>query len=180
MIQSSKRFLGRFRRDEDGSAIVIEFMLFVPILFGAFLMAVEMGVYSMRQMQLDRGLDIAVREIRLNTSTAFEHDDIKDMICLNTGWLENCNEYLKLEMNPINPRAFASFDQDPDCIDSASEDAQAPRGFTLGLQNDVMMLRACIRFNPVFPTSGLGRGFQKDGNGMARMISTAAFVQEPN
>ncbi len=180
MMRSIRKHLNRFRRDEDGSSLVIEFMLFVPILFGAFMMAVEMGVYSMRQMQLDRGLDIAVRQVRLNTNTAFEHDDIKDMICANTGWLENCSQFLKLEMEPINPRAFAGFDQTPDCIDSADEDAQAPRGFTLGIQNEMMMLRACIRFEPVFPTTGLGRGFQKDGNGMARMTSTAAFVQEPS
>ena len=173
------RFLRGFRRDEDGSAVVIEFVLFVPILFGAFLMAFEMGIYQMRQMQLDRGLDIAVREVRLNTTTAFEHDDVKAMICANTGWLENCDSLLKLEMNSVNPRAFAQFDQTPDCLDTADEDPQPPRGFTMGIQNEMMMLRACIRFKPVFPTSGLGRSFQKDGNGMARMISTSAFVQEP-
>ncbi len=178
MITRTKNMLRRFRRSEDGSALVIEFMIFVPILFGAFLMAVEMGIYSMRQMWLDRGLDIAVREIRLNTNVAFEHDDIKQLVCDNAGWLEDCETTLRLEMNTIDPRQFAQFDQDVDCVDTA-EDAQPPRGFTLGQENQMMMLRACVRFNPVYPTTGLGRGFEKDGNGKARMVSTAAFVQEP-
>lgn len=179
MIRALKIWSRRFRRDEDGSAIVIEFVMFVPLLFAAFLMGIEMGVYQMRQMQLDRGLDIAVREIRLNTATQFDHDDIKDSICANVGWLENCSSSLRLEMDRINPRNFAAFDQDADCVDTA-EEAQPPRGFTLGQQNDMMMLRACIRFDPIYPTSGLGRSFEKDGNGKAKMISAAAFVQEPN
>ncbi|MCX7560847.1 pilus assembly protein [Sulfitobacter sp. F26204] len=173
------KILRRFRRDEDGSALLIEFAIFVPLLFGAFLMSVEMGIYSMRQMYLDRGLDIAVRFIRLNTNTKYTHDDIKQMICDNSGWLENCDETLRLEMTAINPRQFAQFDQDADCVDT-SQPVQPVRGFTLGRQNELMMLRACVRFKPVYPTSGLGHAFEKDGTGRARMISTAAFVQEPS
>ncbi|MEM6941517.1 MAG: pilus assembly protein [Pseudomonadota bacterium] len=180
MISSCINHLRRFRRDEDGSSILIEFMLFVPIIFSTFLMATEMGIYQMRQMQLDRGLDVAVREVRLNTSTQYTHDQFKDMICANTGWLEDCSTNIKLEMNTVNPRNFAAFDTTPDCLDTSDGDPQPPRGFTHGLQNDMMMLRACIRFRPVFPTSGLGRTFTTDGAGLARMTSTAAFVQEPN
>ncbi|MDF3413138.1 pilus assembly protein [Sulfitobacter sp. M57] len=173
-----RKLLRRFRRDEDGSAMVVEFALFVPLLFGVFLMAVEMGIYSMRQMYLDRGLDIAVRYIRLNTHRTFTHDDIKQMICANTGWLENCDETLRLEMTSVDPRAFARFDAEVDCVDT-SLPVKPVRGFTLGDSNQVMMLRACVRFNPVYPTSGLGHEFEKDGTGRAKMVATAAFVQEP-
>lgn len=178
MIRSVKTFLQRFRRDEDGSALVIEFALFVPILFGAFLMSVEMGIYSMRQTYLDRGMDIAVRYIRLNTSAGYTHEEIKNMICGNAGWLENCDETLRLEMVALNPRNFAQFDQTADCVDT-TEPIKPVRGFALGQQNEMMMLRACVKFDPVFPTSGLGYAFEKDGSGRARMIATAAFVQEP-
>lgn len=179
MTRPLTRFLRRFRRDEDGSALVIEFCIFVPLLFGAFLMAVEMGVYSMRQMYLDRGLDIAVRYIRLNTSTNYTHADIKKIICNNTGWLENCDQTLRLEMVSVNPRQFSAFDQDPDCVDT-SEPARPVRGFALGKANEMMMLRACIKFKPLYPSTGLGYAFEKDGTGRARMIASAAFVQEPD
>lgn len=178
MIQPIHSLLRRFRRDEDGSAMLMEFAIFVPLLFGAFLMAVEMGIYSMRQMYLDRGLDIAVRYIRLNTHQTFTHNDIKQMICDNSGWLENCDETLRLEMTTVDPRQFARFNQEVDCVDT-SQPVQPVRGFTLGRANQMMMLRACVRFNPVYPTSGLGHAFEKDGTGRAKMVSTAAFVQEP-
>ncbi|WP_386627379.1 TadE/TadG family type IV pilus assembly protein [Sulfitobacter geojensis] len=178
MIQPVHSLLRRFRRDEDGSAMLMEFAIFVPLLFGAFLMAVEMGVYSMRQMYLDRGLNVAVRYIRLNTHQTFTHNDIKEMICNNTGWLENCDETLRLEMTSVDPRQFASFDQEVDCVDT-SLPVKPVRGFTLGKSNEMMMLRACIRFKPVYPTSGLGHAFEKDGTGRAKMVSIAAFVQEP-
>lgn len=178
MIRHIKHVLRRFRRSEDGSALVIEFCIFVPVLFGAFLMATEMGVYTMRQMYLDRGLDIAVRFVRLNTDANYTHQDIKQMVCDNAGWLENCDETLRLEMVRLNPRQFAQFDQTADCVDT-SQPVQPVRGFALGRENELMMLRACVKFKPLYPTSGLGYALEKDGTGRAKMVSSAAFVQEP-
>lgn len=174
-----KTFLRRFRRDENGAALLIEFCIFVPLLFGAFLMATELGIYSMRQMYLDRGLDMAVRFIRLNTDEDYTHDSVKGLVCNNVGWLENCDTTLRLEMVRLNPRQFAQFDQSADCVDT-SEPIEPVRGFALGQENDLMMLRACIKFDPIYPTSGLGKAFDKDGSGKAKMISSSAFVQEPN
>lgn len=179
MIPRVSKFIQRFRKDECGSAPLIEFALFLPVIFFAFLMAVEMGIYQMRQVQLDRGVASAVRAVRLSTNVAFTHDDVKTIICDNTAWLEDCEDSVKLEMITIDPAAFAGFAPGVDCIDSASADAQPPRGFTLGVENQWMMIRACYRFTPVFPTSGLGRSMEKDGGGKGRMTSTAAFVQEP-
>ena len=178
MRNTLKRVLGRFRKEEDGSAMLVEFCFFVPLLFSVFLMAAEMGMYSMRQMFLDRGLDLAVRYVRLNTNVPLTHAQLKDMVCDYAGFIEDCDATLRLEMTPLNPRAFAEFNQTPDCVD-ISDDIQPVRGFTLGQQQELMMVRACVKFLPMFPTSGLGRHFEKDGSGRARMVSSAAFVQEP-
>ena len=43
----------------------------------------------------------------------------------------------------------------------------------------MMLLRACVKFKPMYPTTGLGFAWEKDGSGRARMVSMAAFVQEP-
>ena len=179
MTRPMMKFMRRFRKEEKGAALLIEFCIFVPLLFGAFLMAVELGIYSMRQMYLDRGLDIAVRHIRLNTAANHTHDQIKDIICANAGWLENCDTTLRLEMVQMTPRTFAGFNQSADCVDT-SLPIEPVRGFQLGTENDLMLLRACIKFDPVYPTSGLGASFQTDGAGQANMISVAAFVQEPS
>ena len=179
MIRPLKRLLRRFRREENGAALMIEFVIFVPLIFSTFLMAVEMGVYSMRHMFLDRGLDMTVRYVRLNTNTPLTHGQLKDMICDYSGFLEDCDSTLRLEMQPLDPRAFASFDQSADCVD-LSEPVEPVRGFILGREHELMILRACVKFKPVYPTTGLGYAAEKDGSGRMRMISSAAFVQEPN
>lgn len=179
MMHALKRRSRRFRRDEEGAAILIEFVIFVPLLFSVFLMGVEMGIYSMRHMFLDRGLDMTVRFVRLNTNTPMNHTMLKDMICDNAGFIDDCDTTLRLEMLPMNPRAFAGLNQNPDCID-LSQPVEPERGFSLGMEHQMMLLRACVKFLPVFPTTGLGYAMEKDGTGRARMVSSAVFVQEPN
>ena len=179
MIKSIRNFLGRFRREEDGQ-MLLEFAILTPLVFTAFLTAVELGFYKTRHLFLDRGLDMAVRNVRLNTGTDYTHSDIKDMVCDFAGFLNNCDSQLKLEMSPVDPRAFTELAADEDCTD-ASQPVNPSRTFVLGGQNELMLLRACYKFDPVFRTSGLGYDFATsgDGAGMAKMVSIAAFVQEP-
>lgn len=179
MIMSLKKTLRRFRKEENGGAILLEFVIFVPLIFGLFMMSVEMGIYSMRHMFLDRGLDLTVRYVRLNTNTDITHGQLKDMICDYSGFLEDCESTLRLEMAPLDPRQFAQFNQVADCVD-VSKPVTDPRGFDLGREHQLMIMRACVKFKPVFPSSGMGYALAKDGSGRARMVSTAAFVQEPN
>jgi hypothetical protein len=170
--------LRRFRKEEDGAALMLEFVIFVPLLFGIFMMAAEMGIYSIRHMFLDRGLDVAVRHVRLNTGQPLTHAQLKTLVCNYAGFIDDCDTTLRLEMKSVNPRAFAQFNQNADCVD-LSEDVQPVRGFTLGQQQELMMLRACVKFKPIYATSGLGYALAKDGSGRAQMTASAAFVQEP-
>ena len=178
MIRSLRNRLRRFRSDESGSITLIEFVIMVPLIFSTLLMSVEMGIYSMRQMFLDRGLDMTVRHVRLSTRTPPSHEELKDKICQFSGFLPDCENSLRLEMKPLNPRNFAAFDQGADCVD-ISEEVKPVRQFTHGVEHELMVLRACVKFKPVFPATGLGRAFEKDGAGKVKMISVAAFVQEP-
>lgn len=190
MIARLRSCLHRFQRDEEGH-MVIEFAIIVPAIFSMFLASVEFGLYSMRQMFLDRGLDLAVREIRLNTGldadgdgvVDLDHDAVKQKVCdyagfLNTHGSNNCDTTLRLEMQPVDPFAYVGLSSRADCVD-VTQPVNPPRGFTNGVENELMLLRACVKFDPVFPTTGLGRAFDKDGAGKAMMVSMSAFVQEP-
>lgn len=177
MIRNAMKFLRRFGRKEDGQMLV-EFALAIPLLFTLFMTSVEMGIYSLRQSFLDRGLDMAVRNVRLNTGANYTHDDIKQMVCDFSGFLPDCDVALKLEMNPINPRAFNGFAGSADCAD-VSKPVTPSRSFVHGGQHQLMLLRACYMFEPVFPTTGLGYAFTKDGTGRSKMVSLSGFVQEP-
>ena len=178
MIRQATRFLRRFRKEEDGQ-MMIEFALAIPLIFTMFLTSVEMGVYAMRQSWLDRGLDMAIRDVRLSTGANFTHKDIKDKICNYSGFLPDCDVALKLEMNPINPRTFTGFGGPADCAD-VSMPVTPSRSFVHGSEHQLMMLRACYMFEPVFPTTGLGYEFTKDGTGRVKMVSLSGFVQEPS
>lgn len=177
MIRKATKFLRRFGRREDGQ-MVVEFALAVPLLFTLFLTSVEMGIYAMRQNFLDRGLDMAVRNVRLNTGANYSHNDIKQMVCTFSGFLTDCDAALKLEMNPVNPRTFTGFGGAADCAD-VSKPVTPSRSFVHGAEHQLMLLRACYVFEPIFPSTGLGFALAKDGTGRAQMVSLSGFVQEP-
>lgn len=179
MKQRVLTMLRRFRREEKGQ-MLIEFALVIPLIFTIFMTSVELGIYQMRQMFLDRGMDLTVRLVRLNTGAAYSHNDLKQLICDFSGFLDNCDAQLKLEMNPVDLRNFTGFANGADCTD-ASQPVQPNRSFKHGGQHEMMLMRACYKFKPVFASSGLGYDMATngDGAGMAKMVSVTAFVQEP-
>ncbi|WP_111733691.1 TadE/TadG family type IV pilus assembly protein [Roseovarius amoyensis] len=169
--------LRRFLSDEDGNASV-EFVIVFPLYLALMIMSIELGFVTLRHTLLERGLDIAVREVRLGTGTVPEHDDIKQIICDNALMVVDCEQNLRLEMQPADLRAFNSLDDSVDCTD-ASEPSKPVRGFTPGQQNQLMLLRACLRFDPLFPDAALGSALETDTSGQSAIVSMTAFVQEP-
>ena len=179
MITRCKKILRRFRKEEDGAIYLIEFVILMPLIFGIFIMSWDMSLYSLRQVHLDRGLDQAVRHIRLNTRQNITHDQIKTMICQGSGYVGDCQNTLRLEMVKVNPRSFATMNPDIDCIDKSLPVTQE-RGFSLGKQHDLMLLRACLKFDPLIASTGFGFNYIVDGQGQAAMYAISAFVQEPS
>lgn len=172
----------RLSRDESGNAS-IEFVIVVPLIFIIFMTAVELGIYSFRQMWLDRGLDIAMREVRINTGNAPSHDAMKQTICANAPFIPDCLNSLKLEMTPTEPRAFSALDAQPDCVDRLQTiSSQEPPNYLTGKDHSLMLVRACVKFSPVFPMTGLGFEMVQSGDQAGQSIMTAmsAFVQEPD
>ncbi|WP_338548786.1 TadE/TadG family type IV pilus assembly protein [Roseovarius phycicola] len=177
MIRKFRSLLGRTAREEDGNA-TIEFVLLFPIYLSFIVMSVELGFITMRHTMIERGMDIAVRELRLGTGTAPQHDEIKQIVCDNALLVVNCEDNLRLEMDSANLFAFNSLDTEVDCTDQ-SEEARPVRTFTPGQQNQLMLLRACYKYDPLFPDEVLGSALQTDGAGQSAIVSMTAFVQEP-
>lgn len=173
MTDRLRRFLG----DEGGNASV-EFVLVFPLYLALMIMSIELGFVTLRHTLLERGLDIAVREIRLGTGTVPQHDQIKQIICDNALMVRDCEQNLRLEMSPADLRNFSSLDTTVDCTDAA-EPAKPVKEFTPGQQNQLMLLRACLRFDPLFPNAALGSALQTNGSGQSAIVSMTAFVQEP-
>jgi TadE-like protein len=168
---------GRFSRSEDGSA-TIEFAITFPAMLFLMLSGIELGMITLQHSMLERALDMTVRDIRLGTGTAPQHDEIKTMICARSGFIDNCAVNLRLEMIQVDPRNWVPISTEADCTDQSVE-VSPVRSFVNGLENELMILRACAKFDPVFPTTGLGKNIAKDAAGQYSLVSTSAFVQEP-
>jgi len=171
------RFLRRFALVERGVA-TLEFLLVFPMMMVIMMMGIEIGYATLNYSMLERALDQTVRDIRLGTGTAPQHEAIKDLICVRAGFINDCDATLRLEMIQIDPRNWTSIDMTPDCVDT-SEQVAPVRNFVNGLDNELMVLRACAKVTPMFPTTGLGSAMTKDGSGRYALITTSAFVQEP-
>ncbi len=168
---------GRFRGAQSGSA-TIEFVLVFPFFFMLFLSTFELGMLTARQVMLDRGVDVTVRDIRLGNIAPVTHDAVKQAICDNALILPDCVAQMRLEMRPLDPRAGAQIPARADCVDR-TDDAIPVRGFTAGTANQLMVLRACSLFDPYFPSSGLGAALVRTSGDAYALISAASFVVEP-
>ena len=170
--------LRRFRRREDGN-VTVEFVILFPIFVTMFMSTVELGMLTVRQTLLEQGLNLVVRDLQIGLTEDVDHDTIKELICdYSGGYLPDCDNALKLEMMPIDLRSYSTLPEGLDCVDRA-EEVNPVRTFTNGQANELMLLRACLKFTPIFPNAGLGRNFGKDANGDAVMFAISAYVNEP-
>ena len=196
MITRVTSYFRRLLKQEDGTASV-EFFLVFPVYLTLLFLSIELGLVTMRHSMLERGLDMAVRDIRLGTGTfAFEdivdadgnvvqtasavnHDRIVKSICDNAIVLRDCEANMILEMIPNNVRSYTSMNPDASCADR-SEEATPAYDIVPGQENELMLLRACLRYNPLFPEELLGRQIADAGiDGQALIIAKSTFVQEP-
>lgn len=159
--------------------MTIEFVLMFPLFLAVLLAGIELAVIQIRQASLERAVDIAVRQVRLSTGDAPQHDEIKNLICDLGAMIYECQTNLKLEMIKIDPSNVVFLSQTPDCTDQ-SEEAKPARNFVNGQQNEIMVLRACAKFTPFFPSSGIGQQLEQDGAGAVAFTATTFFVQEPD
>lgn len=171
------RALRRFRHDTAGSGTV-EFAIIVPLMLLILASSVELGLITVRQTMLDRAVDLTVRDIRLGTGANWQHSEIRDKICERTPLISNCAIELKLEMAQLDPYAPISIDDTPDCITSV-EEVDPVVSWVNGESNELMFLRACLTFDPVFPHVGLGADMNQDGDGRVNLFASSIFVQEP-
>lgn len=177
MIRRLANLPRAFRRDEEGTTTV-EFVIMVPFFIGLFLSSVELGLMTLRYSYLERSLDMAVRDIRLSTGHTPSHDELVTKVCDKAAVIPDCANNLKLEMVTRDPRNYVKMDENTVCTDR-SADSQPVTRFEDGSENDLMVLRACAKVKPIFPTSMIGSALRKDDAGDYALVVMNAFVQEP-
>ncbi len=177
MIRRTVTALRRFRHREDGNA-TLEFAIIIPAFLMILMSTVELGLVNIRQSQFERALDQTIRGIRLSTGAVPQHDEIRDEVCARSGFIDNCATSLRLEMVRLDPFNWTGVSAEPDCINRI-EEVQPVRNFIAGQSNQLMLVRACMKFKPVFSDWGLGASMGKDADGRVSLFAASAFVQEP-
>lgn len=190
------RKLSRFVRKEDGVAS-IEILFMLPAFFMLFMSAFEGGMLSTRHVMLERGVDLAVREVRIGRMRDPTQQELKTSICGYASIIEDCMDNLQLEMVIMDLRNWNdnTLTNNVACIDK-EEDVQPAVRFTNGDNNQLMVLIVCSLFDPVSATSTWGRsplagkvnetdsntvasGLIERSAGMYALVATSAFVMEP-
>lgn len=169
--------LRRFRRSESGSA-TLDFVLMFPAVMLIFTSSYESGVLSTRHVMLERGLDTTVRDVRIGRIPNPTHERLVERICEIASIIPDCTSNVRLEMVPRDPRNWTAPSNTVMCVDRA--DLGPPvLNFNTGLNNQLMVLRACALFDPMIPTTGLGKQIPKESGGAYALVATSAYVMEP-
>lgn len=171
------KFIRRGWRDESGVASV-EFLFALPMLMAVFTASFESGLFMTRQIMLEQSLDMVMRELRLGHYVAPDAALLKTEICSRTVIFKDCEANLTIEMRKISTTTFAMPATTATCVD-AEEEVQPVVVLQTGQQNDLMIVRACIRLTAMFPTTGVGLGLNKDSTGAYGIIATSAYSNEP-
>lgn len=168
--------LRKFLADQAGNA-TMEFVIVFPVLMWFVLTIFETGFIATRVVLLERGLDIAARDLRLGIDPTMDHDALKHRVCDSSAILANCErdlvlEVVELDINSAYPQNQAN------CIDRTGE-IEPTVTFNPGGRNRIMFVRACMIVDPIFPGLGITLGLQKDSSGGLQMVAYTAFMNEP-
>lgn len=171
--------LDRFRKKEDG-VVTMEFMLWFPVFFFLFLSSVEAGFVLAKTVMLERGLDIAVRDVRLGAPGSSQ-ETIRKKLCDNAIILSDCENSVMIELKPVDISTWSPLTNAGQCVDRDNPvDPATDPNYVTGGENELMLVRACFLIQPLFPTTGLGLQLPRHGNyGDVAIIATSAFVNEP-
>lgn len=169
--------LRRFGARQDGVASV-EFVIYLPLVLVVFMSTFESGLLMARSVMLERAVDISMRELRLGRITNPTHDTLRDHICDNAPIFTDCQNVLLLELRPVSTATWQPLGTDVTCVDR-DEVIQPVTEFNPGVPNDMMIVRACTVFDPIFPGAGLGLKLTKDATGGYQLFASSAFVNEP-
>lgn len=188
----------RFRSDDEGGVSTLEFVILAPVLFFMFFATFEAGWLMVRQVMLDRGVDMAMREVRLNIVPGITKKELRENICEEALGITNCTDNLRIEMLSLEkadedypvradgrnwPHTDVTCQEKGELIDPIV-DAES---FGSNEADVLMVVVVCVMVDPMVPgLGGLVPGIasinatleDKKANGY-KMTSFAAYKAEP-
>ncbi len=173
-----------FLQDESGTG-PIEFVFVFPVIFLIFTASFESSMYMARYVMFERAVDQVVRQIRLGNYKNMTHQNLKTTICtegMMIGSVQTCIDNMRIWMQPVNTATFAMVAPPKSCVDrSQPPNLNNPPAneFAYGTDNDIMLLRICLKEKPMFPTTLVSLNMASEPDGTYALIVTSTFVNEP-
>lgn len=162
--------------DCSGNA-TIEFVILFPVLMYMILSIAEAGSLMARSVMLDRGVELAMRALRLGLAPGITHDEMKQRICDGAFLIGDCRRAIQLELVPLS-RAGGFLTAAATCVDRTGK-IEPVINFDPGARGEIMLVRACLVVDPIFPGMGLGAMLPVDASGGVRLTAVSAFMNEP-
>jgi hypothetical protein len=175
-----------YLRAEDGTA-TIEFVFVIPIVMTIFMASFESSFYMIRHVLLERSVDQVVRDLRLGVINNLTHKKLKTAICERSVYVTSvgtCVDSMKIWLQSVDTAAFAMLAPPKNCVDRSEPINplfEPPANeFEVGSDNEIMLMRICLKEEPMFPTTIIGAGLIKDEtDGSYGLVTTSVFVNEP-
>ena len=177
MIRVIKSAISRLRKREDGNA-TIEFVMFFPMLVMILLSTVEVGILNIRNVMLEHAVDRTVRDLRLGKIKNPSQAKLRDLICSRSAVIPNCQNKLLIELRPIDTVTWAPLGSDVMCKNRDGEINPALK-LKPGASHEMVLIRVCAVFKPVFPSTKLGIRLARDELGGYALVASSAYVNEP-
>lgn len=179
MIMASGGIIRRFSKYLKANAgnATVEFVIIFPVLIWIVFSTFELGWMTTRQMMLDRGVSLTIRDLRLGKIPNPTHDTLKDLVCERATILRDCKNSIFMELVPMS-LSDGLPTTSTQCIDRTGE-IDPVESFTSGVEEDIMFVRVCVVVDPLMPGMGVGAGLNLLNGGGFAMVAFSAYKREP-
>jgi hypothetical protein len=190
-------YLWQRHRDDERGVTSLEFVFAATLFMMILFWTIETGFIMVRWIMLERGVDIAARELRLyglpeeliNPATgevpnAVAHEYVRDSICSHAKLIDDCENVLLLQLTTVDADTGVP-NVSTDCVDRTGPVIPATDLPTVSAgvrpvadSRDLMYLRACVVIDPILPAN-YAMPLPYDASGGVAVIVDSAYVNEP-
>lgn len=170
--------LRRFSVAEAGTA-TIEFVIAVPVVLAMLFSSVDFGAVMLRQVFLDRAVDLAVRDVLLGNVPSSGIATLRATICAETILIADCDSSITIELRPIDTNTWAGLNAPAQCINRSANIAPTLTFNPSAGNQDLMLMRVCASVDPFITWTGMILGLNQNANGDYLLVSMGAFTNEP-
>lgn len=173
--------VSRERRESGGATV--EFVILLPAFLMVFISSFESSLLLVRQVMMERAVDLTVRDIRLDRGSTVSQNEVRNMICRRARILPDCLDHMLVELTPVSQTTYALPATDAPCVNRASTVVPEP-DFATSRSGKLILLRACFSVQPMLADSTfamaqtLAANLVNDQDGAIRMVASSAFVVE--